>query len=358
MAEPATAAAVVIPAAEQPPAPARELSFGERLEAKAKELGANLDDDATPDAPPEAAPAPDKKAKAPAADPKELKRSQLKTLAEELGLNVDDTAVSVAERAEHRAAMRRDKDKLQRERDDWEKTKALTPEKEAMAQRGIAVMEAIERGDPDGFAKATEKFKSFNDFQENFLKRLIDPNYKELQRIQNELDAEKAEKKRLSEESTKRAQGEQYQRARSSYMTNLSEICSKSTNPVVSAFHDDPLFLEAVYRIQEENWNPETESTLTVEQAIKRATKGAKADLESELRTIATRGIKAFPDLIGSTAPAAAAKTNGNGKKPAPKTAVVPATSNGGGGAPKPVGEMSDREWAKYKAQRYAEAED
>lgn len=355
---PEEAAAVVLPAADQPPIPgAKDKPFAARWAAVADSVTDDAEE--TAETPAEVTPskaAPKKDAKA-LGDPKEAKRAQLKTLAEELGLNVDDSAVSVAERAEHRAKMRRDKESLASERAEWEKTKALKPEQQQAADFGAAIKEAYDRGDPDGFAKALGA-KDFNEFQTSFIKRLADPNYNELRRLQQKVEEKEAAEKKAAEESTKRAKGEEYQRARSAYMTNLSDICSKSASPVVSAFHDDQLFLEAVYRIQEENWNPDTESTLTVERAIKKAAKGAKSDLESELRTIASRGIKAFPDLIGSAAPASAAKTNGNGKKPAPKTAVVPTSSNGGGGASKKPSEMTPQEWAKYRAQRMAETED
>lgn len=357
MAEPAAVAAVVLPAADQPPpAVAKEAPFAARWAAVADTVTDDADEPAETPATGETAPlkaAPKKDVKA-AGDPKEVKRAQLKTLAEELGLNVDDSAVSVAERAEHRAAMRRDKEKLAREREEWDKSKALKPEQLRAAERGAAMIDAIERGDPDAFAKATEKFKDFNEFQTSFIKRLADPNYMELKRLQ-ERDAEREKKeKQAAEESTKRAQGEEYNRARNAYMKNLTETCKKSTNPLVAAMADDSLFLQAVYRIQEENWNDDTQSTVTVEQAIKKAAKGAGADLETELRALHERLSKGF--AIGEAAPAAAAKTNG--KKPAPKTAVVPVSSNGGGGASKKPSEMTPQEWAKYRAQRMAEAED
>lgn len=359
MSEPA--AAVVIPAAEQPPAtPARELTFGERLEAKAKELGADLaDDDAAADAPTEAPAAPDKKAKAPAAapvaatDPREAKRAQLKALVEELGLNLVDGEISTTERIAARNAKQKNEAWVKQKEAELAKKDAEYGEKLSRSQ---AVMDAYERGDPDGFAKALGA-KDFNEFQTSFIKRLADPNYNELRRLQQKVEEKEAAEKKAAEEATKRAQGAEYQKARAAYMQNLTATCSKSANPLVAAMADDPLFLEAVYKIQEENWDPDAQATITVEQAIKKAMRGAKTDLESELRGLHERLSKGFA-AVGATAPAAASKTNGNGKKPAPKTAVVPATSNGGGGAPKSVGEMSPKEWAQYKASKFAQAED
>src|ERR1043165_541784 len=173
---PDEAVAVNIPPAEQPPAPVREKPFAERWAAVADQVVDETEE--TPEKPAESAPskaAPKKDAKQAAGDPKETKRAQLKTLAEELGLNVDDSTVTVAERAEHRAAMRRDREQLANERAELEKAKALKPEQQAAAEFGASVKDAYERGDPDAFAKALGA-KDFNEFQQSFIKRLADPN--------------------------------------------------------------------------------------------------------------------------------------------------------------------------------------
>jgi hypothetical protein len=120
---------------------------------------------------------------------------------------------------------------------------------------------------------------------------------------------------------------------------------------------EDPLFLRDVYRIQEENWDDDTQKTVTAEEAIKKASKGSNATLEDSLRGIYERLGKGFGS-VGQTAPAAAAKTNGNGKKPAPKTAVVPSNSAGGASAPKKPSEMTPTEWSAYKRARFEEAND
>lgn len=350
---PEDAAAVVLPAADQPPGPAKDEPFAKRWAAVAD----TITDEEPAETPAEATPskaAPKKDAKAPG-DPKEAKRTQLKTLAEELGLNIDDSAVTVAERAEHRAAIRRQKSQLEADRATFLKEKGeFDANKGEKVARADTLFDAYERGDPEGFAKALGA-TDFNDFQKNFLKRLADPNYNELRRLQEKDAARDAEAKKQAEQQKTQAEQQRQNEMRVGYMKSLTETCQKSTNPLVAAFADEPLFLHTVYQIQKENWDPETESTVTVEQAIKKALKGSPRDLEGDLRDIYERAKKAF-EPIGSTAPAAAQKTNG--KKPAPKTAVVPVSSNGGGGLAKKPSEMSPQEWAKYRAQRMAEAED
>ena len=69
---------------------------------------------------------------------------------------------------------------------------------------------------------------------------------------------------------------------------------------------------------------------------------------ETELRALHERLGKAFVPAAAAEPAAAAPKPNG--KKPAPKTAVVPSTSTGGGAsAPKKPSEMTPSEWAAYK---------
>jgi len=343
---PDEAAAVQLPPADQPPpVPPAQKPFAERWAA----VESTVTDDAD-ESPEQPAGEPAKPAKA--VDPKEAKRAQLKALADELGLKLDDAGVTIEERAEWRRAKAREKQRLEAERAEWEKTKSLTPEERAAAERGQALIALLEAGDPHGFAEKAG-FKDWNDLQHNFLKRTADPNYAELRKLQQELEAQKAEKKKAEEEAKQRAESQTKQEAMNKYMDNLSTQCKASKNPVVAAFGDDPLFLQAVFQIQKENWDPELQQTVPVEVAIKKAMRGAKQDLESELRIIYERGKKAFE--VGGAAPASAQKNNG--KKPAPKTAVT-GPSSGGEGAPKRPGEMSQQEWASYRAKRLAEAED
>ena len=344
-------AAIALPAADQPPVPAREIPFAQRLAAKEAELGTTDDD--TPvavGAPPEAKP------KAAAADPKEAKRAQLKALADELGLALDDTAVSVAERAEHRAAIRRQKAQLEADREAFQRDKGeFDKNKGEKVAKAEAILAALESGDPDAFA-TNAGFKDFNDFQHNFLKRLADPNYSEFKKLEQKIAEKEAQEKKAADEAKQRQTQQERARAMSTYMDNLTAQAKASANPLVASMADDPLFLQAVFAIQRDNWNDETQSTCTVEQAIKKAAKGAKLDLETELRGLRDRLNKGFaePEL-----PAAAAKLNGggNGKKPAPKTAVVPTSAGAGGGPPKAISEMTKSEWAAYKAAKFAEAD-
>ena len=334
----AVAEPVVVPAADQPPGDAKPLGFNDRWKA------AEANEPDADDAPPAPKPA---AAKPPAAD----KRSQLESLAKELGLSLNGDEVTVAERAEFRRA----KEKREAE---WERRERAITEKETSVgsnekvKRADAIFDAIERGDPDAFAKAVNA-KDFNDFQTSFIKRLADPNYAELQRLQKRVEEADELKKQQEEQQRQNENNAARARAYSSYMSTLSETCKASANPLVAAMHDDPLFLQAVYNIQEQSWDKELERTCTVEEAIAKASKGAKSPLKNELRELYNRLHKGFGADVAGAAVEAAQKAGG--KRPAPKTAVTPAHSTNAGGPPKPIGEMTPNEWAEYKKKRYAE---
>lgn len=355
MSEPAVAAPIVLPPADIPPPQVAPKPFHERFAAMESKVGD--DSDETPAAgstPSPEAPKPD--AKAPP-DAKEAKRAQLKALAQELGLAVDETSVSVQDAVEVRAAKRRNLEWKAKEEEAFAKKQAeFDAQHGEKLKKSSAVLDAFERGDPESFAQALG-VKDFNELQQSWIKRLADPNYMELRRLQKRAEEEDAKRETEAKTAQERAQLEERHKVKTGYMRSLSESCKASANPLVQAMHDDPLFLNAIYAIQDENWDPVEERTVTVEEAIKKAARGAKTDLETELRTLHERLGKGFAS-VGATAPPAAAKTNGNGKKPAPKTAVTPSNSGAAGGAPKAISEMTPKEWADYKKAKFAELDD
>lgn len=349
----APAAAPVVPA-EQPPAPAAKKSFDERFGAMEAKMGATGDDEESeqPPAPAPAAPEAPKKA---ALDPKEAKLAQLKAMAVELGLVFDGSSVSTQEAIEVRAAKRRNLEwKAQREAEFAKKEAEFSQTHGEKLKKSAAVLDAYERGDPEAFAAALGA-KDFNELQQSWIKRLADPNYMELRRLQQRAEQEDARREAEKKETETRAQTEHRQQVYAGYMRTLSETCKMSSNPLVQSMAEDPLFLRDVYRIQEENWDDDTQRTVTVEEAIKKATKGNAVSLEDSLKQIYERLGKGFAS-VGQTAPPAAAKTNG--KKPAPKTAVVPSTAAGGASAAKKPSEMTTQEWRKHFAARMNETED
>lgn len=352
------AAQVEVPPAEQPPEPSQPKRFADRFETKLAELeGAPKlrkppqpvqpeKGTAEPEKP--AAPAPEK----PAPDAREAELGQLKSLAVKLGFKFDDAAVTVADRADWRQAKARQEAALKAERDKLEKERAefSTTHAERL-KKAEALTDALERNDPDAYAQAAG-FKDWNDFNGSWLQRLSDPNYKEMARIRKELDERKAKEEKDAKEAEERKEGETKAQARRQYMQSLSEQCKASANPIAQAMAEDPVFLNDVFRIQSENWDEERQQTCTVEEAIERSTRGGKFTIKDTLRALKERLDKAFPN----EAAAVAAETAKPGKKPAPKTAVTPVNTTPGSGAPKTPGQMSKEEWRAYARKRLEEA--
>lgn len=350
---PGVAPTLVTPPAEQPPEPKRERPFHERFEAKERELGVDSDDDAEtadePEAPAATAkPAPGKKA--PAAT-KPDRRAELESIAKELGYSLDGNVVTVAERADWRATKKREHDALAA-REQAVKALESSAGSNEQVKRATAILDAIEKGDPEGFAAAVGT-KDFNEFQESFIKRLADPNYKELRELQKWRDEEKGRAEKTEQEAAQRAEQQKRGELRAGYMKNLSETASKSTDKLAATMADDPMFLNVLFQIQSENWDPTEQKTLTIEQALDRGVRGSKTTLREELKGLYERLGKAF----GAAAQAAAVATLKNGK-PAPKTAVTPTRTVDASGATKPWSERTQAEWAAYRNKRFAEAVD
>lgn len=334
---------VVLPPADVPPEPAAPKSFSERWTA----VENTVEDEPAPAAAP-AKTEPEKKPPPPAAD-KDAKRAQLKALASELGLELDEKGISTQEAIEVRAQKRKNlawraeqEALLAKQRTEWEAANKPKLERTERAEK------AFESGDPDEFAQAFGA-KDWNDLQTSFLNRIADPNYKEVQSIKAKL----AEKEKAEEEAKKQAEqqveAQRKAQARANYMKTLSEQCKASPDPLAQAMHDDAGFLMDVIEVQKKHWDPVEQKTISVEEAIK------EAQLADRMKRFHDKLSKAF----GAPPPAAPAAAQlapvKNGKKPAPKTSVTPAhTLEGGAAPPKP----SDPGWREWAIRQMQEAKD
>lgn len=328
-------APVEVPPAQQPP-DKREKPFQARFDAKLAELGGDDDDDAeeteseTPaKAPP--VPAPDKKPEPPPAAASA------------------DEPVKPSERAEFREYKRQQRELIAKERAELEKQKQeFTGTHGERLTKAESILKAIEAGDPEGFAQAVGT-KDFNEFQESFIKRLADPNYKELRELQKwREDQQKQAEQQKKDQETQEA-NRQRAELRSKWLGDLTEKGKTSKDRVAQAMADDPMFLNVVFEIQKAHWDDSSKSTVSLEEAIDRGLPGHKTTLREELKALYDRLGKAFGEP-----PALAAA---NGRKPAPKTAVTPTkTTDAAGGKGKWNG-PHDPNWRQYAARKLAEAD-
>lgn len=351
---------------------------------------------ATPDAPAAAGqPTEAQVQKAVDAAPENSKeREQLVALAKKLGYEIEDTKVTTVERANYRkwkegqnakyAQLEQEIARRKAEAEALHGAKLTEAEKAAkeklekaeteveFAQKLVA---AAEENDYEAIA-AMLGHKDWNELQQSVISKFADPNYKELRELkkwkeEQEQQRTKAEKekaeaeakaKREEEERTKEHQRQQEIQARqqqmAAYHKQLSEKMAASEDPLTRVMSQDPQYIAAIVRIQQENWDAETETTVTPEQAAKMAAKGAGTTLLSELEGL----YKRLGEVFGSApaAPAQAKKpTNQSESEPekpskAPRSAPVPTK---GAKTPSAPGRWANRkEWEDYRNQRLAEA--
>jgi hypothetical protein len=204
----------------------------------------------------------------PAGDTPEAKRKQLEALATELGFKLDGKAVTAADRYNLREEARRRQAnleaKMQAERQAIEKERSTIAEEGAKAKAFLAALEA---GDPDGMAKAIGR-NDWNAMQEEILARIADPHYNEIQRLRKEIDEDKAQKKKAAEEYQARQAQVERQQAIVSVKRGIMAEASQAKDPVLKAMHTDPLFVDTIFSLQEKNYDPVTQTTISIEEAL------------------------------------------------------------------------------------------
>lgn len=307
------------------------------------------------------------------------KLTQLKTLAKDLGLEVDSGRVTHADYKELRLWKDRQVNQLkQREahlkeqerqliqqireaKDEADKHISASGERLSRAEKVLAAYDA---GDPDGFAQALGK-KDWNEIQEDFIAKNSDPNYKRLRELERREQEREERDKRAQEEATQaeeqakihaetHAEQERRQRARDNYRGELTESMKKSTNRIVREMADDPIFVNTIFMIQEDNYDPSTRRTVTPEQALRMTVNGGKSAVIEALKEQRARLNRALEE-IDAPAPAKP-DTNRLGAKPRPKSAPVsPAEKQT---SPPARMKLKSPEWKNYARERLADAID
>lgn len=215
------------------------------------------------------------------------------------------------------------------------------------------VRAAKESGDPDGLAQALG-YESFNGMQKELIQRLADPNYKELRSIRAQLDEKEKAEQAAKEEAEQQQTARQQRAAQVAYINDLSGACKNSAEPLVREMGEDPMFLNAIYRIQKEHWDGS--KTLTIEQAIKQAARGATKPLETELRELHARLDRALGTKVADRVTAAVAASKSAPAEKGPKSAPIP--PSGAGEPATPVDKHDPVAWRKYTIAKMNEADD
>jgi len=241
-------------------------------------------------------------------------RGLLEKLAKEQGLEIQDGKVTTKERAEFRLLKQEQRNQLVKaEKEAIARVEAAQKELADRYKRVEAFEGAIKGRDHQGLAKALG-YENWDKLQEDVIAWNADPNY---QRIR-ELEAFKKQQEEQAEQAAQQRQQAAQEQARvqaeTKYISDLSGVMKTSQDPLVQSMSDDPLFLRAVYRIQQENWDGR--ETVTPEQAVRMAASGSRVTLGEELKALHARLDKAFGKKPEPEKPAALA--------PKPKVAGGP----------------------------------
>ena len=315
------AAAPEAPAAAEPTPVAKE-SFREAFERHAAKVAATQPEAKEPPEPPEApAPKPNGKKVVKSADPE---FEALLELAKKRGMVVEGDKILPSDRAKFRNWEKERTSRLESaERERLSKLSEREKEAEQQIKQAQSILKAKADGDYQGLAKELG-FESWDKLQEDVIARISDPNYKRLRELEQWKEQEAEREAKTKAEAEQRSQQQRQAEMRQAVMKKFAAEMPQSKDPLVAAMGDHPLFLNAVMRIQEENWDG---SALPYERMAGMSAKGAAKTLREECKELYERLHKAFggqqpsaPPIkkpVGKTAPVSPARAvEASGQKP------------------------------------------
>jgi len=277
---------------------------------------------------------------------------QLQKLAKDLNLEVVGGKVLPSERNEFREWKRKQTEGLKvQEQQRLSKIEEREKGLDEKLKKSDAVLKAQADGDYEALAKALGH-ESWDKLQEDYIARVSDPHYKRMR----ELEAWKAEQTEREEkqkaELEQRQKQQQHLQGIAEYKKKLAGGMAQSKDPVLQAMGDDPEFVNIIFQVLKENFDPDdTEGgTLTPEQALDRAPRGAQRTVRQTLTLLRDRLNKGFGGVPAAAAPA----TPKGDKRPGPKSAPVPPGRTSDASPEKK--NMSFAERAAYERRRLNEA--
>lgn len=256
--------------------------------------------------------------------------AELAELAKKHGFVVEGGKVVPRERHAFREERRQARAELQKAREAFDaeagKTKAQL---QAEGRAVYAAKRALDADDFDGFAQALGH-KDWNALNEKVINRFADPNYKRLQEL--ERDKQQREQREAQQREQQIAQAKQQQElaAQAEYKQGLSATMAESSDPFVAAMADDPAFVNAIFRIQEQHFDGH--ETITAEEAVRLKPKDGGSPLLETLRGLYNRlhrsGVFAETEegarsTQNTTRPAAKQAATGTPRGPAKKVTTT-----------------------------------
>lgn len=238
--------------------------------------------------------------------------------------------VSIAERAAFREAKRKAYEQIQaKEAELMQRIAQREQEIQEKVSKAEAVFKAFEENDPNALAKALGQ-ESWDKLQENYIARLADPNYRELQEVKRRLEEREKAEHETKAQAEQRVREERRQEAIRAHVAGLATSMQQSKEPLLATLHEDANFVQAIFAIQRDHYDGE--STVTPEQALDLVPKGGTMTLRAQLQAIRDRLNKAF-----GGAPAPAQAQAAPAKPKAPKTATAAPSAPAPSAPPVPV---------------------
>lgn len=254
------------------------------------------------------------------ADATAAELDQLKQLAEKLGFSVEEQGLTTRERAQWRKYTTEKERELQRlEAEANDRVSKATKEFEDRFKMADEVWDFKKTRDYQKLAK-TLGFDDWDKLQEDVINHLQDPNYKRIREMEERLaQKERDEQERAQREEAARMEAQRVH-AQNEYRAKLSADMAQSKDPLVREMADDPGFVMAVFRIQQEHYDAVRDATIPPEEAASRAIRGAAKPLRAEMKGLYDRLHKVFGSQQSAPEPKA-----GTVAKPKPRTDALPA---------------------------------
>jgi hypothetical protein len=212
------------------------------------------------------------------AEPADPDRAQLEELAKKHGFVVDGNKVTVQERVKWREDVRKDRERAaKRDQEFTAKVSEVEANLHQRFGRASKALEAWEKGDFDGVAKALEGDDKigWRDLQGRAAQRIMSPEAKRIRELEErETARERADRERQEQQ----AQAEEQQKlthARAEFQQKLTTNMGSSENRVVKALSAAPQFVGAVMSVIEREWR-ENGRSLSAEEALHEDFGGAK----------------------------------------------------------------------------------
>ncbi|HEY3494350.1 MAG TPA: hypothetical protein VGK73_06680 [Polyangiaceae bacterium] len=302
-------------------------------------------DEKKPDDKPAKPPKPKREEKPGTEQPPANELEAMRQQAQRLGLIVEDGRVTTAERAAFRNAQRKAAEQRAAEEQSLlERVRKAQEEAAPKFERADKIESAIQAGDWEALATAfgfkpipaagdKPALSAWDALIQDQIDRKADPNYQRLRA----LEIAASERAQRDEQAAKEAQARQQQQEeaqrRANYVNGLSTSMKASKDPFLAAFHDDPALVDAVFRIQQQEYRA-TGRAPAPEQAVRMKLQGVTMTPLEFWKSQFDRGSKVFGPKETPAAPPAnlteAAKVLAAAKAPRTTTPPVPAARKNG----------------------------